>query len=129
MAVATFYRDFLDAFHARDDAARSLQIATHSSRDKLVQVHLARFFMRATHAACRAFLGALLPHWHLTAPLTDAAAPLEGRLIWLTLLRQLLALDAAAVLRPAQQSSAFVLNSYLTILNSRCLTHPEAADL
>ena len=85
--------------------------------------------MRTKHAACRAFLGALLPHWHLTAPLTDAAAPLEGRLIWVTLLRQLLALDAAAVLRPAQQSSAFVLNSYLTILNSRCLTHPEAAGL
>ena len=46
---------------------------------------------------------------------------MEKRLMWLRLLRQLLALDAAAVLRPAQQSSAFILSSYLGILNSRCL--------
>ena len=61
-----------------------------------------------------------MPHWHLTKPLADGAAPLEKRLVWLRLLRQLLALDAAAVLRPAQQSSAFILSSYLGILNSRC---------
>ena len=68
---------------------------------------------------CRSFLGALLPQWHLSQPMTDGAAPMEKRLVWLRLLRQLLALDAAAVLRPAQQSSAFILNSYLSILNSR----------
>ena len=45
---------------------------------------------------------------------------MEKSLVWLRLLRQLLALDAAAVLRPAQQSSAFILKSYLSVLNSRC---------
>lgn len=44
---------------------------------------------------------------------------MERRLLYLRLLRQLLGLDAAAVLRPAQQSSAFILTSYLSILNSR----------
>ena len=68
---------------------------------------------------CRSFLGALLSHWHLTEPLNEAAAPLDKRLIWLRLLRQLLGLNAAAVLRTVQQSSAFILNSYLSILNLR----------
>ena len=44
---------------------------------------------------------------------------MDKRLIWLRLLRQLLGLNAAAVLRPAQQSSAFILSSYLSILDSR----------
>ena len=44
---------------------------------------------------------------------------MDKRLIWLRLLRQLLGLNAAAVLRPAQRSSAFILSAYLGMIDSR----------
>lgn len=67
---------------------------------------------------CRSFLQALLPQLQQLAPLVTGSR--TGKELFLRLLGKLLALSARTVLSPTQPAFAFVLDSYVALLGTKC---------